>query len=76
MSKEKESIIVTDSSGRKLDIKKATFTGGKLIVDGESVNLMELLEQYFEDSIFSISITTKADNKYSPDNEVDITTLQ
>lgn len=76
MSREKESIVVTDSSGRKMEIKKATFSDGKLIVDGEPVKLLELLEQYFEDSIFTISITSKADNKYSPDEEVDISELQ
>ena len=67
---------ITDSSGRKLNIKKATYLDGKLIVDGKPVDLNDLLGQYFDENIFDIAISTKADNKYSPDDEIDVTELQ
>lgn len=76
MRNEAEAITITDSSGRKLNIKKATFSEGKLIVDGKPVDLNDLLEQYFDESIFDIAISTKADNKYSPDDEIDISELE
>ena len=70
MKNETEAIVITDSSGRKLNIKKATFLDGKLI------DLNDLLGQYFDENIFDIAISTKADNKYSPDDEIDVTELQ
>lgn len=76
MKNETEAIVITDSSGRKLNIKKATFLDGKLIVDGKPVDLNDLLGQYFDENIFDIAISTKADNKYSPDDEIDVTELQ
>ncbi len=52
-------IDVKKTTTTQMKIKKATVSEGKLYIDGEERNFIELLSNTFEDSIFDITVVEK-----------------
>ena len=54
-------IDIKKTTTTQMKIKKATISDGKFYVDGEEHNLLELLSDTFEDSIFDVTVTEKTE---------------
>lgn len=57
-------IVVKRNTSTNMKISKATIDDeGRFIVDGEVVDLVELVKEFFEGVIFDVSITEKVEEK-------------
>lgn len=54
-------IDIKKTTTTQMKIKKATISDGKFFVDGEERDLLELLSDTFEDSVFDVSIVEKVE---------------
>lgn len=56
-----DGITLKKSTTTKMNVKKATIADGKMVVDGEVVDLMKIIGDNFENCIFDIAINEKVD---------------
>lgn len=57
-------IVVKRNTSTNMKISKATIDDeGRFIVDGEVVDLVELVKEFFEGVVFDVSITEKVEEK-------------
>ena len=54
-------IDIKKTTTTQMKIKKATISEGKFFIDGEERDLLELLSDTFEDSVFDVSIIEKVE---------------
>lgn len=54
-------IDIKRTTTTQMKIKKATISDGEFYVDGEKVDLLEILTNTFEDSVFDMSVTEKVE---------------
>ena len=58
-----DSISLKQNTTTKLTIKKATFDKGQVIVDGEPIDLLNILEKHFSSCVFDLTVTEKAEEE-------------
>ena len=56
-----DNIALKQNTTTKLTIKKATYDDGHLIVDGEPVDFMNILEKHFSSCIFELTVVEKSE---------------
>lgn len=57
-------IVVERNTSTNMKISKATIDDeGRFIVDGEVIDLVEIVKEFFEGVIFDVSITEKVKEK-------------
>ena len=58
-----DNIALKQNTTTKLTIKKATFDGGKVVVDGEPIDLLNILENHFSSCVFDLVVTEKSEEE-------------
>lgn len=58
---EMNGVEIKKTTTTQMKIKKATIDEGNLFVDGEEINLLNLLTDVFDGSIFDITVTEKTE---------------
>lgn len=58
---EMNGIEVKKTTTTQMKVKKATIDEGKVFVDGEEINLLDILCDTFDGSIFDITVTEKTE---------------
>lgn len=55
-------VEIKTTTTTQMKIKKATITNeGEIVVDGEAIDLIDVLKSYFEGSVFDLAVTEKTE---------------